>query len=759
MKHFLYAVAALVLCGSASAKETVSFTPAVGDHRSYQINTVNQIKSDRGYGAQTQKSLSLLSYDITQADELLRLDLTTDFFAIKDSSSNVISSIDKKSDNPQWHQLMSEGFTLAVNADTGKVVEFKAKNEEVWLALLKRGGAELVEQMRDMLQTPALLVSVPAKVGTVVKLPEFRGQHASLRVIEVTENTLLATIEGEQKAGDSTEVEHNYSQKMNQRFYGNVLLERDTGWLISMGLVVDMKLPSAKVRSIISMLPADRLVGDLSAKHSYYGSPFEFSANTSEAIDFDAVNRPLTKAQVLGYPQGYFSGAEGSIELNYAHNIAAITAEGQLRLKELRAFDENGKALDLKLWHFSGGDSLFNEGEFRNRTEYLALGWNEPILQLRKMREIRAQAEYVPAKVQIVTLPLPVEAPRSFSQDGVSITISPVAGEAGNYKLQTVSTDNAWVKPFFDSTSDGTMTFVGPSTGLKNAPDWLTAAERRILSLSLGEQSFTEMLLHFDNPPKTLTFYVNRLDESKTLTAPLSFVAPAVYAANSAYPPQLEEPLFYNDHFYSGVKESAALNDISQFKPKLKSEQSLAFSLPAEWAQACEISVTDAPEINHHPLIWYSEPERNSTRYLPKTYDYVLATDDGIRRYFYGMDVTTQMQCRGTPKWQKLDYTFSDKPWLVEVGKIDSEIDLTQTAKQFLGRYRLLNQQNKPLTLAEPRSGGAITLDGRPLKDLLIDNRWLRVTGRPVVIEQLVFSGVPSQQSWVTQFKPLPKGE
>lgn len=766
MKYFLYAAVALVFSGCVTAREIVTFEPDVGDHRSYQIYSTSQLKSDRGYRLLTQKSLSLLNYDITQADEVIRLDLTSDYFSISDDSSEVISSISKKSDNPKWHQLMSDGFTLAVNADNGKVVEFKAKNEKSWQALLKQGGALLVEQMRDMLPTPAVLVSLPTKVGAEVKLPEFKGQNAVLTVRKVTETTLLATIEGEQKTAQqkddaSTEVDNHDQQQMNRRFYGNMLIERETGWLISMGLVVDIKMSSATVRSIISMLPAERQVADLFVENRDYGSPLSFSANThaNASIDFTAVNRPLTKAQVLGNSVGYFSGEDGSVELNYAHNISAITAEGQLRLNDLQAFDENGKALDLKFWNFAGANSVFDRGEYRNRSEHLPLGWNEPILQLKKMREIRAQAEYVPAKVQIVTLPLSTGAPQSFNQDGASITLSPVAGEAGNYKLQTVSVDSARVKPFFDSASYGTFTFVGSSAVSKYAPDWLTAAESSILSLSLGEESFVEMLLHFDHPPKTLTFYINRLDESKALTAPLSFVTPSAYGASSALPPRSEETLFYDDQFSSVAKDSSALIDINQFKPQQQNEQSLAFSLPAEWAQTCKLSVSNAPEINHHPLIWYSEPVKNSLRYLPEKFDYVLATDDGIRRYFYGMDVTTQMRCSDTPVWEKLAYEFSDKPWLVDIAKIDGKIDRTQTAKQFLGGYRLLNQQKKPLTLAEPQSGAAIKLDDRPLKELLIDNRWLRIAGCPVTIEKRVFSGAASQQSWVTRFKPLPKGE
>lgn len=762
MKHFLY-VAALVFSGYATAQEIVSFSPAVGEQRSYQIYTQSQIKMDRGYQQARQSSLSLSKYVVTQADDVIRLDLLSDFFALNDGQLEGISSVDKKTANPQLHQLMADGFTLAVNADSGKLIEFKAKNEQGWLALLKRGGVELAEQMRDMLQAPAVMVDIPVQIGAVVELPEFKGRSATLTVTQVTDDTLLAVID----SNFSDKELHADKKPQGSRFFGNVLLDRNTGWLISMGLVVEVKQQSATARTLISMLPTAKKVGDLANAQAFYGHTFPVSANTDASINLSKLNRPVTQAQIFANPQGYFSNSRSGVQLDYVHGITADIRAGQTRLTDLHAYDESGNLLDLTLWHFAGGGSFFNDGKYRSQAEFLSLGWRESIRQLDKIHELRAQAEYTPAEMQKVTLALSADSVQKFSEDGVSIELSPVAGEKGRYQLRTTSVEHAWVTPFFESERDAIAVFTAPdiSTGItadgtaKPVPDWLTDVERYILSLSQGEQFISQMLIHFEQPPQKLTFYINRLDESQRVSAPLQFITKSAYSANSNVAPSHEAFLFYDDTFHRVEQDQVEPISYQELKPKVINEYGLGISLPADWAQSCQLSVTSAPVINQHPLVWHAKPAASSDRFIPKQIDYVLATDDGIRRYFYNIEVTSAMQCSGTPHWNILAYTFGDKPWLVDISAADEGLDLTMSVTEFLSRYRLLNQQGKPLALAEPLSGTVLKLGQQRLQDVLLDQRWLRVAGSPLTIEKLSFTGEPVQHSWVTQFKPLPTGE
>src|SRR5690606_24850081 len=92
-----------------------------------------------------------------------------------------------------------------------------------------------------------------------VQLPAYQGQaDVRLTVLKVTDTHVLAKVESEQDDG---------------KFYGQMLLERERGWLVRLTLIVEAPFErygySGTMRSNIMMFEQQPQLGDLSQRFKY----------------------------------------------------------------------------------------------------------------------------------------------------------------------------------------------------------------------------------------------------------------------------------------------------------------------------------------------------------------------------------------------------------------------------------------------------------------------------------------------------------
>lgn len=90
-------------------------------------------------------------------------------------------------------------------------------------------------------------------------LPAYQGHaNSKLTVLKVTDTHVLAQVESE---GEQAKI------------YGQLMLERDRGWLVQMGLVAEVPFErygfKGTMRSNVIMVPKERELGDLSQRVAF----------------------------------------------------------------------------------------------------------------------------------------------------------------------------------------------------------------------------------------------------------------------------------------------------------------------------------------------------------------------------------------------------------------------------------------------------------------------------------------------------------
>jgi len=745
MKYLVSVVTCFLLSACSFGDADVEFNSQKGEERAYQLYSNTKITVDNGGRTETANATShqLLRYKVIDTGKNSQFEVYVDYLKMRDSQGSSVSSGERAELNPEMHAIFSQGFEFTLNIDDGSVKEFSALNKPLWQAQLAERGIELEQELKKLFSSSAFINTIPAKVGAIVALPAYQGHaNTKLTVLQVTDSHVLTQVE---------------SVAEQTKIYGQLLLERERGWLEQMALVAEVPFErygyKGTMRSNVLMVPQQRRLGDLTQR---VGLDYDFPAleyqKTPEVV-LDDVNKPLTQDDVFHFDTGYFEQQDDLLNISYQHDFSGYKPEGEFRLTDITAHSADGSVLPIKLNKVGSYSYAEKDGFYRSVEQNLLIGWNAPAELLAQVVEFRAKAHYQGAKlVKLELKPDPTKTVTLQYKD-LQLELSPIPDKPLSYLLKSRdATNKFWLAGRFDG-AEGAM--VKYQFALANGPDWLTSAEQNMLALVSSVNYESTTLFNFPAEPPMLTIYVNTAADSSELTKNVRFIPINDYAQNAAYPPVYQQTL-YSDDMYASHDDQAQPEipvDPALLEPQMVAKYGVSLLLTAEQAAVCRLSVVDAPKVNGHTLQWTHISSNSSLGGgLDKLMLYQLTSADGIRRNFYDIQVSSTLACSGTPQWQALAYQ-PEQGWLIDITQLPN-LDTTQTVADFMRQYRFLNAQNLPL--APAMQVDSSDFYQRPLQQVLREQRWFMLAGRAAAIEYLTISGEPVNKQWVNTFPALP---
>jgi len=747
MKYLSSALACCVLSACSFFDTDVEFKPERGEERSYQVYSIATIKAGNGRRTETLKATShqLIRYQVTDTGTDSRFEVHIDYMRMRDGQGGGVSSVEPAERNPEMHALFSQGFEFTANLRSGSVTDYSALNKPLWQALLAERGAELEQEMKKLFGSATFINKIPATVGATVQLPAYQGQaDVALTVLKVTDTHLLAKVESEQEDG---------------KFYGQMLLERERGWLVRLTLIAEVPFErygyNGTMRSNVMMFEQQPQLGDLSQRFKYEHDFPAFEYEQLPAVSLDEVNTALTQEAVFPFDSGYFQQQDHQLHLVYQHDFSEMMPTGEFQLTNITARNAQGETLPLQLEESGSYSYPDQNGLYKSVRQNLLVGWNAPAEILQQVEQFSATARYTAAKMVTLSLtPDPAKTVTAQYED-LQLELAPVAGEPLTYRLTSRGSDKQWLLRRYDGAEGATVQYLQPQS---EAPEWLSAQEQIMLALASAQQYENQVQFTFKQLPPRLTFYVNAVSDSTVFSKDLTFVPAEQYGRKAAYPPAHEELLYLED-MYDGLYDNFAEFAPQQADPALLELQMVnnygaSLQLSAEQAAVCTLSMTQAPEVNGHKLQWTQIKTSNNLSGAPdKHILYKLTTADGIRRNFYGIKVSSSLICAGTPEWQTVAYQ-PEQNWLIDISQLPG-VDTSQSVADFVQHYRFLNAKGQALAPSIP-ADSSNDFYQQPLQQVLQDDRWFALAGRSLTIEQLITTGEPVNKQWHTQFPALP---
>lgn len=152
MKQYLSLFGLLWLLSACTPNSHVEFDPKKGDQVDYWVQAKATI--DIGGRQFTQDSNSLMRYEVIETSPALKLELVPKYMAMS-GGGQPFSSFGATDDNPELQKMFSKGFEVTLDKDSGKLLAFKAKDDETWQKILARSGPELIKLLAPGMDAPA----------------------------------------------------------------------------------------------------------------------------------------------------------------------------------------------------------------------------------------------------------------------------------------------------------------------------------------------------------------------------------------------------------------------------------------------------------------------------------------------------------------------------------------------------------------------------------------------------------------------------
>ncbi|MBE1274605.1 hypothetical protein [Enterovibrio baiacu] len=755
---FLPIVLFLTACG-----ESVTFSPEIGDEKRYwaYAHTTRDLAT---HPETVMLSESLLHYKVEQAGGALSLHVTPEHlqFAIGRSG---FSSVDSSRSNQQIQNIFSAGFDVSLNSESGELSEFTARNKDQWETFVDRGGQILINGLQSTITAPGFIQSIPVKEGSQVQLTNFKGVPVTLTLKSVSESTVYATMSSQDKEA-SSQVSGTSSAEtpsLDKQLFGQIEINRATGWLEKMLLVMNLPVEvygqTKMTQFAFAMLPEEEAIGTYAEifNNTFYDEE-EHWFDMSPLPDSNPSNVLLTAEDVLPYERGMMLEQEAGFLLSYPTDIAREQPLGRIAFRDVTAFS-NGQPLDVMF--ASPLDQQFIDQGMNISADVQPLGWNIGS-KLEELETLAAHIDYFDASETRYNLPWKGGKTQTFQLGDITLTATLVAGTQNEYRLEYANTSHSRLAPVVGG-MQGQISFPSDQT----IPQWLVPSSKQMFSF-LGNPVLQPqtMVVRLLAAPTEVTFIVHRLSDAPSFTREVVFWDKALFLSSAEMPPMGLVP--QNDSFFDGEDETTPSEQASTFDFNndlaiaTESFHNAVIALPHEWENVCQFSIDNAPEINGHSLVWKPQSKTSNdvaggpTKIEDNTSAYQLTTPDGIRRYFYDLEITTRFACEGKPSWDEVAINPSPLPWLIDVSTV-VDFDHEQTVKQFISGYRIFDKHGEKL-LPVDRYGNALTALDSPLSETLFERKYIKMSGKISRVEHYSIEGDPLERTFVTKLPPIKKG-
>lgn len=756
-------------CSAGQAAEYLQFAPSAGETRGYQLYSHQSVRMDGGIGSDEEARM-LLQYRVLGNAPGLSLHLLPRYVHL-DAGRSAVSSVHGGIDRDGFRELMDGGFIVTLDAQTGEALAFEPGNAQAWQQLTDADPQAdmLLEQLRAQMMQPGMSgmapMRIPLREGARIEMPAAEGMPAVHATVDaLTEKTVRLAL-----SSDDADV----------RVAGFMLMARDGGWIERMALVLEMPLPTARDRGTLRQHVAmirDDATRILPALDGLVTPDDSFRPIGSEPVDVDGLGTPLRDEQIFPSQVGTFDfegfgipGAlrseAGPVAVRLGHRVRDPIAFGRLVLSEIEARDVAGDLVDVPL---QAGRLLqippWQNPDVESRGLLFPLGWGIGDA-LKQVAEIRATASYTPIVRRPLRVPLhPTQAQR-FEVGDAWMTVTPLQEMGpGAFEFRFKRTEDAgilWALPP-ELRAQGRM----QPPAMPHA-DWLTPTDVAFLGRVHGEDWPQVLQVQFDTVPDALLFQSYESASTPGLTRAVRFRSPEQRHGDITLPPMTRRWLYPSDNGPGEGGDAMPTVVASHALQPEANDGRLSLTLSHVQAANCTLSVENGAHAQGVPLHWApaSGGAMAATQgalppgQLRRSGEWELQTEDGERNHFHDIEVVSRLQCPGEGRWQRVDYTPGERPWLIDLAALagDDKVDPAMSARRLLGRYRFLDESGKALALQPSRGDvGPLALADATLGDYLVDGQHLRIAGIPARIESLVFDGNAVDRRWTTDFDPLP---
>ncbi|RUO25848.1 hypothetical protein CWE09_03715 [Aliidiomarina minuta] len=747
----------LALMACSEPPQTLQFKPDDGEHRRYQMysETFIEATSSRGSDSERVRTHMFMDYDVEEQSSTYDVLLQPQYIRMRFRRGG-FSSLDA----PDYRQeelwpLMEGGFTMQVDKQSGEATDFIIHHN---IDRMDEDGFDPIrELLQDEFSRPGYGSGITLREGATQQMPaEGPFPEVTLTVKELDDQLVTLLIEGE-----NDEI----------KLYGYILMERSTGWLKRSTLIVDMPLQDDYVegtaRMVATVLPADW----------QSGQDLEFLRDAGQSFPIDTSALPDTlddlelasEAKVFPTSSGSIDDYDDKLSLRYIHDVFDMESLGHIEITDFQALDQNGDVLDLTLHGVNAFTYHYGDDEaMQTGVDVYPLGWTDMATKLEQLAAIEATVQRFPVTYELVELPVE-DSETVLEHHGARAILTP-ADEEGVYYLKLEYTEKAYFGISIDGPSDGSLQY----DRAENTPDWLDDGERSLLEvIRQGYYPTTYTLYFADEGPNKVRLMTFLIGDEPVQEKQVRFYDPDAALSNIELEPTSSHYLFSKYPDYANPSRTDfnfQLNSLQNVEPVSFDRPQLYMALSHEQAALCELQQTSDVEEAGRAITWREHDPREQHMHrelsLPQQVVYQLATEDGVREFFYEHEVVLSMSCGGEPEWHALDLELGEQSWLIAVTELlgddwqDTHSDMVLV--DLLRRYRFLDTTDRALTVIPPPGFGnqrRLDLTRLTLDDFVTEEGFLRIAGRVERVEELQASGDAFAREWEHQFPALPSAD
>ncbi|ABO24329.1 hypothetical protein SHLO109777_04355 [Shewanella loihica] len=675
-----------------------------------------------------------------------------------------INSFDDAGRGAALAKIVRQGAQLRGDhkvATSQSQARFKAQDE--WDAYLAKQGKEAARALAPLKSLFALNPLIPQtqwqakapSVGDTLKL-------GNLFLIAASESTpwQITAIEGQWVT--ATLEQSRVQQGIENRRYGLLRFDSHTGWLDRLLLVEQQEKGDRKQTRRWLLAPkstlyvSDMLWQDEGSTIDDSGFPLEPEDDLFEIPTLSMTpDDPDASLPMMEPDQGIMSAGWGGddIELRYIHGLVAGDFATSVEYQNIQLIDWRDREIDLPLWRHSVRGASALEGVVSSGVNLLPLGWGESRAKLEELYQIRAEVNFTPVRTYTEQVSWQALLKQSYRFGEATLTLSAL-NKPNRYRLTVTNRGVNSLSPDFNGLN-GKLGFEAP---VGQGPKWLTSTEQLLLDelffrelasreQASGEQASREQtshvyILQLAEVPKSLSILHGEQLRDRVRTKAITFVTQSEYEANLANPPLTPA----SRGSFSG-DASAKAKDRWQFaEPSVVSRtgNDLYIPMPTALAEVCRPQIDKGFNEAGKSVQWrLIDNGRGQSAY-------VLASQDGSRRYFYDKSIQGSIVCQGRPQWQSIGQGDKRRPWLVDLTPWLSNLDKRKAQVSRLYRSLLITDaEGRPLSPRLPKNV-------EELEKALVEGRFLSVDGAASSAAYLSIGDEPLSFPYQFKLKPLP---
>ena len=480
----------LSACSDNHNKDAVEFKANVGDSAKYWVQHVSRIDlATATIGEST--TLSLLRYRIEQTDATtLRFSVIPEYFKNTPYCENQFRRLQTKV--AKYCALVWEGFKLDLNPADGSLINLQRTSASGWQTMLDKGTNLLVKSLRNTVNAPGFIQTIPKIIGSKITLHDFSGFTLTMIVDKVTSET----------------IELSFTRDDPQfRQYGKVIVNQSNGWLQHATLIAEKPLGSyqtAYTRTVMQKTNEYDAPGLITVIKDHRRVESHWTDISQTAKYHAAQDAPIDKS-FFQFSQARMQQWGEIIDTDLKISYEKQQPQGEVRFENLRGQSTIDPELNIKFSpRFNPMISSTEQGVYANMR--LMAMTSARLSSLNLIDSITAEMVYYPAKIESHTLPWPSNKPKTYSLGQAQLEITPVPNKSNIYEVTYISANDDYLLPVFGGV-EGQFSRLPPKVG----PQWLGLGDRPLVPTN--QMSWQ---LKVDNPPEYVTVYIKNVSKKAT---------------------------------------------------------------------------------------------------------------------------------------------------------------------------------------------------------------------------------------------------